>query len=67
MWEDKGRSILLPGHVSIGQSWLGCDGVLALTLVTSSTARVDLADLAGEEDTPFSRSTLCVSPDATCL
>lgn len=65
MREDTGR-ILLPGHGSIGQSWPGCDGVLALTLVTASTARVDLADLAGE-DTPFSRTTLCVSPDATCL
>lgn len=47
MWEEKGRRIHLPGHVSIGQSWLGCDGVLAATLVVSLTARVDLADLAG--------------------
>lgn len=61
MWGNTGRKIFLPGHVSIGQNWLGCDDVLALTLVTSSTAKVDLADLAGEEDTPFSRSTVCFS------
>lgn len=37
----------LPGHTSIGQRWLGCDSDLAVTSVTSLTARVDSADLAG--------------------
>lgn len=37
----------LPGHISIGQRWLGCDSDLAVTSVTSLTARVDSADLAG--------------------
>lgn len=62
MWEDKGRRIFLPGHGSIGQSWLGCGGVLEGSDTCHVIGcRVDVADLAGEEDSFLLHHSMCFS------